>query len=291
MQTAHYSDTNTLIEHTYLYLPQKSMNILALGILSAGLYATGTIYQILIYYRKLNNKQFISLLIGLTAALSQLTIAIKNITVNGQLNFSLFNSASLTAGSIVLFVVFWSIKKPLQSIFLVVYPVAAACIVATLVFGGHTLSFTPTSSGIFTHIVLSILAYSVFSIAATQAILIYLQNNNLKKKNNTILIRNLPPLLTMENLLFQMLWSGVFILVAAIITGIIFIEDIFAQHLAHKTLLSFVALGVFSILLRGRVKYGWRGTTASKFTLWGCGLLVAAFFGSKFVLEWILKDM
>lgn len=268
------------------------MNILTLGLLSIGLYIFGTAHQALVYYRKAPAKQFFSILIGATAAFSQLAITIEKITANEQLNLSFFNSASLTACLVVLCIILWSMRKPLQASLLAIYPISAFTVIALITFDNSTLSYTPIDSGIFIHIVLSILAYSVFSIATIQAVLVYLQNRNLKKRNHThtVLMRNLPPLMTMENLLFEMLWCGTFILVAAIFAGILFIDDIFAQHLAHKSFFSIVALGVFSTLLIGRVKYGWRGITASKFTLWGSGLLMLAFFGSKFVLEWLIQD-
>lgn len=266
------------------------MNILALGILSLSLYTFGTVHQFLIYYRKVQAKQFISLLIGLTAAFSQLIITFEYITDSQDLNLSLFNSASLTAALIVLCLVGLSTRKPLQTSFLAVYPLAALTTIGVVFFDESELSYTPIDGGIFIHIILSILAYSVFSIAAVQAILIYVQNQNLKKKNNTILMRNLPPLLAMENLLFEMLWSGTALLVAAIAAGFIFIDDFFAQQIAHKTFFSILALITFSTLLAGRIRYGWRGVTASKFTLWGCAFLMLAFFGSKFVLEWLIQD-
>ena len=69
----------------------------------------------------------------------------------------------------------------------------------------------------------------------------------------------------------------------------IFLEDIFAQHLVHKTVLSLVAWCIFAILLWGRHVLGWRGNTAVKLTLAGFVVLMLAFFGSKLVLEVILQ--
>ena len=68
----------------------------------------------------------------------------------------------------------------------------------------------------------------------------------------------------------------------------IHIEDIFAQDLAHKTILSSLAWVVFVILLWGRMQFGWRGTTAIRWSLSGFTFLILAYFGSKFVLELIL---
>ena len=62
--------------------------------------------------------------------------------------------------------------------------------------------------GVLSHIALSVTAYSIFTLAAGQALLLYLQNRQLKHNYNSPLVRNLPPLQTMERLLFQFLLCG-----------------------------------------------------------------------------------
>jgi ABC-type uncharacterized transport system permease subunit len=92
----------------------------------------------------------------------------------------------------------------------------------------------------------------------------------------------------MESLLFQMLGAGIVFLTISLASGFLFIEDLFAQHLVHKTVLSILAWIIFTGLLIGRSRYGWRGQTAIKWTLIGFVLLLLAYFGSKLVLELIL---
>lgn len=264
------------------------MNILVLSALSLGFYTFGILYQLLAYLKKLELKPFISVLLGSLAAITQLILTANQLIEKDNYNFNLLTTASLIAGIVVLGLVITATRKPLQATLLIIYPVAALATAATAYWNGHNSVFEPTSSGIFLHIALSVVAYCVLSIAAIQAILIYAQNNNLKKKNNTILMRNLPPLLTMEKLLFEMLWSGTTLLALAVLAGFIFVDNLFAQHLAHKTFFSLLSLAVFSTLLYGRKVHGWRGLTASKLTLWGISFLMLGFFGSKFVLELIL---
>ena len=92
----------------------------------------------------------------------------------------------------------------------------------------------------------------------------------------------------MESLLFQMLATGIVFLTVSLTSGFIFIENLFAQHLVHKTVLSILAWIIFTGLLIGRSRYGWRGQTAIQWTLIGFILLLLAYFGSKLVLELIL---
>ena len=257
--------------------------------MSIGLYAIGTTHQSLIYLRKLSPLPFISFLIGASAAILQLVVSYTQLIQSSHYNFNLFNTASLISGVIALGIATLSIRKNLHAITLLFYPIAIVTITTSALWGDQKATITPDDSGIIVHITLSIIAYSVLSIAAIQAILIYIQNNNLKKRNTTVLMRNLPPLLSMEGLLFEMLWSGTALLATAIFAGFLFVDDLFAQHLAHKTFFSLLSLAVFSTLLIGRAKYGWRGLTASKLTLWGASLLMLGFFGSKLALEWLLE--
>tara|TARA_R110001592_G_scaffold175466_3_gene414667 strand:- start:12849 stop:13646 length:798 start_codon:yes stop_codon:yes gene_type:complete len=265
------------------------MNILALSLLSIGFYTLGTFHQSLIYLRKIQNKPFISMLIGTIAVSSHALIAYQQIFTDNEIILSFFNTASLVALFVISGLIIFSARKPLQAVFIFCYPVAALSLISSLIFNNDIPAFNPENSGIFIHITLSIISYSIFSIAVIQGILVYMQNNNLKKRNHTVLLRNLPPLLTMENLLFEMIWSGTILLGLAIIAGSLFVDNLFAQHLVHKTILSIIAFAIFSTLLAGRHFYGWRGLTASKWTLWGFSFLLIGFFGSKLVLEQILK--
>jgi ABC-type uncharacterized transport system permease subunit len=121
-----------------------------------------------------------------------------------------------------------------------------------------------------------------------QAILLAIQDRHLHRRQPVRFVRALPPLQTMESLLFEMIALGFVLLSVALGTGFVFLEDMFAQHLAHKTILSVAAWTVFGILLWGRFRFGWRGRTALRWTLAGFVVLMIAYFGSKFVLELIL---
>jgi ABC-type uncharacterized transport system permease subunit len=92
----------------------------------------------------------------------------------------------------------------------------------------------------------------------------------------------------MDALLFEMIWIGMILLTAAFVIGWPYITDIKEQHLLHKTALSIMSWIVYATLLFGRFNFGWRGITASRWTLVGTGFLILAYFGSKFVLELVL---
>ncbi len=143
--------------------------------------------------------------------------------------------------------------------------------------------------GIALHAISSALAFGVLFIAACQAVLLGLQNQALRHHHIRGMVQVLPPLTTMERLLFEMIWAGMGLLTLSILSGFLFVESMFAQHLAHKTILSMAAWVIFAILLISHHVLGWRGMRAVRWTLGGCAVLLLAYFGSKFVLEVILN--
>jgi len=138
------------------------------------------------------------------------------------------------------------------------------------------------------HIGLSLMAYSLLSLSAIQALMLAWQERCLKTKPSSRFLQTQPPLDSMETALFQIITVGWVILTISIISGLVFIEDIFAQHLVHKTVLSCLAWLVFGILLIGRKLLGWRSKIAVIWTLSGIALLLLGYIGSKFVLEIVL---
>jgi len=202
-------------------------------------------------------------------------------------NFLFYNSLLVAAFVICAILYFASLFRQVEHLGLIVLPVTLLCIALNIIFlkPGTQVTFSP---GIQTHIIASIIAFSILGLAAVQAILLFIQDRVLRNHTNTGILRAIPSLHESETLLFQSISLGVVILTITLVSGFIYLEDIFAQHLAHKTVLSSLAWLVFIILLWGRMQFGWRGTTAIRWSLWGFTFLILAYFGSKFVLELVL---
>jgi ABC-type uncharacterized transport system permease subunit len=203
-------------------------------------------------------------------------------------NFNFFSTASLVAGIVVLLLLIAAFNKPVIKLGVALFPIAAVMFGMDACFDDHAQHLTEYGWAMNTHILTSIIAYSLLNIAALQAVLLYLQDQQLKSHPPKRFIQSLPPLQTMESLLFQMIAAGLLFLTLSLASGFAFIEDLFAQHLVHKTVLSILAWLIFSSLLIGRSLYGWRGKTAIQWTICGFVLLLLAYFGSKFVLELLL---
>lgn len=180
-------------------------------------------------------------------------------------------------------------QKPVEIIGVLVLPLAGLSLPLALFMPDSYIPETESNPYLSIHIFISLLSYSLLTLASLQAVLLSLQNKHIHNHHPTGIICLLPPLRHMENLLFQMIQLGFGLLSLALLTGFLFLEDIFAQHQVHKTVLSIVAWIVFGSLLLGHSLYGWRGKTAVRWTLGGFSVLLLAYFGSKLVLEVILS--
>lgn len=131
------------------------------------------------------------------------------------------------------------------------------------------------------HIILSTLAFAIFCFATLQALLLALQEQQLKHKRLTGIIQRLPPLETMERFLFQTIYIGFSILSMVILTSFLSFDNIFSPHLIRKTIYAFLAWAMFAGLLLGRHYLGWRSKTAIRWTLGSFLLLIIVYFWSN----------
>jgi ABC-type uncharacterized transport system permease subunit len=202
-------------------------------------------------------------------------------------DLGLYTMLSLSMLAVTTIVMLSSLHRPVDNLFIIIFPFAAITIVLEMFLEGTYVPRTEISSGIAVHITLSIIAYALLTVAAIQAAALSFGDYEMKHHRLEIMKR-LPPLETMDALLFELLGAGLAFLTLAIVSGFFFLEDIWGPGLIHHTVLTFAAWLVFMVLLFGRIKLGWRGAVASRWTLSGFALLVLGYFGSKLVIEVIL---
>lgn len=140
------------------------------------------------------------------------------------------------------------------------------------------------------HLVISLLAFSLLFIAALQAAFMAAFEKHLHRGTPAAGMAGLPPLLTLEAVLFRLIWAGYILLTLALASGIFFSEEVFGQAipLTHKTVFAVLSWVVFGVLLAGRQIWGWRGRLALRWTIAGFVLLLLGYVVSKFVLEILL---
>jgi ABC-type uncharacterized transport system permease subunit len=261
------------------------------GIAAAILYAFGTITQIHALKRQTQPPRSRTLAIALPAvALHALTLALVMARPEGM-NLGLFAIAALVVLVMILFVLAASHWQPLENLFILIYPMGAIVLLGAVARAGVvTHPLEALGPGLVAHALISLAAYTVLAMAATQAVALSIQEHQLRAKQRIGLLRLLPPLLAMERMLFQLLWAGLALLTLSIASGFTFLGDMFEQRgVVHHTVLSLVSWVIFAALLAGHHVLGWRGTTATRWTLAGFAFLALAYFGSKFVLEVLLN--
>lgn len=204
------------------------------------------------------------------------------------MDLGFFNAVSLV-GWLVALVGFATLFKPhFGNLGIALFPLAGVGALLAELFPSDRLMVIEGDWPLDAHIVLSLIAYSLLAVAAVQAIIIGIQEYRLRRGAAARIWSTLPPLQLMERFLFQLIVTGFALLTIALIFGLLFVHNLLAQHLMHKTVLSVIAWAVFAVLLWGRWHFGWRGRTAIRFTLGGFAVLALAYFGDKLILELIL---
>ncbi|MEP6899389.1 MAG: cytochrome c biogenesis protein CcsA [Rhodanobacter sp.] len=230
--------------------------------------------------------------------LNQLALSVAGIAVlmhagillgmhRGALDLHFFAALSLVAFVVSTLTLLVNLSRPVAALGVIVFPLTALLILIDSFLAPPTLPLSMDWQ-IKLHVTVALIAFSVLSIATVLAILLAVQERALRHRQFGPWLRALPPLTLTETLLFRLIAAGFLLLTLTLLTGALFVDNLFSQHLAHKTILSIVAWLVFGILLYGRWRHGWRGQRAVNLTLIGMAILMLAFFGSKFVLELIL---
>lgn len=233
----------------------------------------------------------LALAIGLHGAL-----VVHGVVEAGQLRFGFAHALSATLWITALIVWIETFFSASRGLFLLVLPLAALSAVLPLAYPGAVLGQATDAPMFRLHLLLAILAYSLLTIAAMQALLMASMDRRLHGETAAMgsrlahFLDRLPPLLAMEKVLFRLIGAGFVLLTATLVSGIFFSEEVFGRALRfdHKTIFTFAAWVVFGALLVGRVGFGWRGRTALRWTLTGFAMLMLAYVGSRFVLEVLL---
>jgi ABC-type uncharacterized transport system permease subunit len=235
-------------------------------------------------------------LILTTRGLLLVALALHAITLHRDL----FASAGLHMGfaqalSVTLWLavaIYWvqSFFVPLDAMQAFILPLAAVAVFLPAVFRGFVAGEESANLGYRLHLVCAMAAYSLFTIAALHGIFMSMIEKRLHRTSLRGVLAQVPPLLTMERVLFRIIGAGFILLTLVLITGIFFSEEVFgrALRLDHKTVFGVLSWFIFAGLIFGRWRYGWRGRTALRWILAGFLSLLLAYVGSRFVLEVVL---
>ena len=178
----------------------------------------------------------------------------------------------------------------LRGLQLLLYPLSVLFMLLAILFPGHVESYRITDWPFMLHIISSLLAYSLFGITTLIAVLILWLSRDLHRHRLSPARSFLPPLLSLERMMFQSMWIGFALLTVSVISGTFFAEEVFGRPMTftHRTIFSIVSWFIYAGLLLKRSMTAWRGKRPAVWTIVGFISLMLAYVGSKFVLEVIL---
>jgi len=208
----------------------------------------------------------------------------------GQMRFGFAVAVSLMLWLALTFYWVESFYTRMDGLQMIGLPLAAIGVLLPLAFPGQHLLVNADSPLFRAHFLIAMLAYSLFTLAALHALLMMVAERSLHRGRLPRIIANLPPLLTMETLLFRLIHIAFVLLTLTLLSGSFFSEALFGKALTfnHKTVFAIISWLIFAALLLGRHLRGWRGQLALRWTLAGFFALLLAYVGSRFVLEVLL---
>jgi ABC-type uncharacterized transport system permease subunit len=225
--------------------------------------------------------------LSLAALLAHSDAIVHMMRLNGPFAIGVLEALSLLAWTLAVLACLIAIEKQNRALAAILFASAACGAAATDAGHGYVEASVPTWE-LTAHILLSLAASALLFAAAVTAVLLVILDRRLRTRRLADLPRFLPPLDVLEKVLFRLIGAGFALLTLSLLTGFIFVTNLFTQHLIHKTVLSLFAWSIFGVLLIGRMRFGWRGRAAVGWTLVGFGALALAYFGAKFVLEDVL---
>ena len=236
--------------------------------------------------------------------------------VDGTWRFGFALALSATMWLAIALLWLESLSESLLGIWVVLLPLATLCALLPLVFPGSLElgRLSGADGGGFSpwlpvHLIVALAAYGLLTIAAVYAVFMAALDRWLRRTRGDAwsagegsegrvdversVLGGLPPLLTMERILFRLIGLGFVLLTLTVLSGIVFSEALFGKPIRwdHKTIFTLIAWVTFAALLVGRVTRGWRGRLALSWTLSGFAMLFLAYAGSRFVLEVVLHKV
>ncbi|REL34621.1 cytochrome C assembly family protein [Thalassotalea euphylliae] len=251
------------------------------------LFATASILSKLFDSKGPNH--LVVLLLACIAIVPHTLLTTNALFVDGAINFNLPNVVTLVSVVITMLITATAVKYQLNLLQPAAYGFASIWLFISFFLPDVAhIPLAVTQATVLSHITLSLIAYCVLIIACLYGFQVAYINMKLKSKNLAA-VNHLPPLMLVERQLFTILAVGTIALAATNLTGFIFLDGLFNTDNAHKTVLSLLALLIYSIILWGHFKNGWRGHRVLTLTLVATALLTLSYFGSRFVKEFLLS--
>lgn len=206
-------------------------------------------------------------------------------------NFDFSNALLLVSLATIFFYFIFNINMQHNGLEKIIIFPAIGILIFHSIFNQDSLMRDSESFFYISHIIVAILGYGLLTYSAVFAIFILLLENDLQKKKIKSFFSTSISILEMEKFLFILIIAGFLMLSITIFTGVFFSKEIFSQPFIfnHKTFFGFAAWILYAYILYRRYFVGLRGRKATKLILLAFIFLILSYFGSKFVIEYILN--
>jgi len=229
-------------------------------------------------------------IVGLIAGSIMLTVwamhMIDSVTING-INFTLATGVALATLIVQGIYLFGIMRHGIQGLGLFLLPATALpLLLIPFLPEAHTPNWIQTSSILETsHLLISLIAYAVLTLAAVHAVMHIILARALKRKRLSLMTRSLPPLFDIERYMIAQVKVATVLIGLSILTGLTWqwVEYAHFALLNHKVLLALFSFGVLILLLIKRQQASWPTRVTSRVTLAAYVLLLLAYFGVKLI--------
>ncbi|MFT6195168.1 MAG: ABC-type uncharacterized transport system permease subunit [Cognaticolwellia sp.] len=207
---------------------------------------------------------------------------------HNHLNFSLPNVVSLVSLIITLVISTAALRFKVNLLLPVIYGFAGLWQLSMIFISPiGNMEIVTDKLAMLSHITLALIAYCILVIATLYAFQVAYINKKLKSKNIQA-VHHLPPLMQVERQLYIILLFGSTCLLLSQALGFLFLDGMISKVNTHKTILSLIACSIYFLTLWGHFKQGWRGQRVLILTVIATFILTLAYFGSRFVKEFLL---
>jgi len=134
------------------------------------------------------------------------------------------------------------------------------------------------------HILLACLSFMLLGVALVHATVLAWQERQLHTRHLSSWLQKLPPLETMERILFRLIGLAFIALSLVLVSSFYFFNDAFSVGMLSKTIPGMLAWSILALILVGRYRVGWRGHRVFYGTVAAAVLLLFTFF-SRFFLN------
>ncbi|MDQ6998979.1 MAG: cytochrome c biogenesis protein CcsA [Mariprofundus sp.] len=211
---------------------------------------------------------------------------LNSVTAEG-INFNLATGAAVLTLMVHLIYTIGILRHGIQGLGLFLLPVTALPLfLIPILPDAHVANWVHTSSLLETsHLLLSMGAYAILTLAAIHAVMQLLLDRALKKKQLSTFVQALPALMDIERHMFAQVKAATVLIAISVLTGLAW-QWVELHHFAlfsHKILLALFSLGILILLQIKHQQASWPTRVASQTVLTAFALLLASYFGVELI--------